>query len=129
MLRILWTISYLLLIRHLANAAPFPGTNSSSTPSKLYLPQNDPNPAQRSVEIETNRRGYIYAPSLIGNTSFFIGGDLGATKVQSEIAVWFEEQETLAVDAPAERASAMSAVIQVCVLHSMFSQIFLTLMS
>ena len=85
----------LLGLTTFAYALPQPQTynagmaNTSSTGNVTYvLPMFDPNPSARAAEISRNRAGYLYGPSLIGNSSFFLSGPLGDQLVQSEIALW-----------------------------------------
>ena len=48
----------------------------------------DPNPAVRAAEIRDDREGYLYGPSLIGNSSFSLGGPKGNQLVQTDIGLW-----------------------------------------
>ncbi|KAL9586053.1 MAG: hypothetical protein Q9212_001143 [Teloschistes hypoglaucus] len=73
----------------LAVAHALPGYSRANLPNASYaLPQSDPNPAQRAAEIATERAGYLYGPSLIGNNSFFPTGTLGSQRVAADIAVF-----------------------------------------
>ena len=66
-----------------------PASNGSVLANASYtLPIYDSNSAARAAEIQQNRAGYLYSPSLIGNTSFFLTGSLGDQLVQSDIALW-----------------------------------------
>ena len=55
------------------------------------LPIFDPSPAKRAAEVVSNRAGYLYEPSLLGNSSFFLTGPLGDKLVQSEVALWYKD--------------------------------------
>ena len=73
-------------------------TNTTTAGNGTYvLPMFDPNPAARAAELANNRAGYLYGPSLIGNSSFFLTGQLGDQLVQSDIALW--EQDAAPVNA------------------------------
>ena len=85
----------LLGLTTFAYALPQPQTNgagmgNASIPGNVtyVLPMFDPNPSARAAEISRNQAGYLYGPSLIGNSSFFLTGPLGDQLVQSEIALW-----------------------------------------
>ena len=80
------------------------GKNSSN--STYSLPVFDPNPAARAAEVEEDRQGYQYAPSLIGNSSFFLGGSKGSQLVQTDVRLWTN-------DAAPQRASVKSDAAQV----------------
>ena len=49
------------------------------------LPQHDSDPTARSQAILVKRQGYLYGPSLIGNSSFFISGNLGVARMDADI--------------------------------------------
>ena len=50
----------------------------------LALPTNSRDPARRAQEIQLKRQGYLYGPSLMGNSSFFPTGTLGDAMVQRD---------------------------------------------
>ena len=70
----------LLLCRALAAQLP-------KGSSAYVLPMNDPYPTQRSEEVQDHRNGFLYGPSLIGNTSYFPTGPLGDGLVKAQIAL------------------------------------------
>ncbi|KAL8699573.1 MAG: hypothetical protein Q9224_001352 [Gallowayella concinna] len=69
-----------------------PGSSKVATTAtsnlSYVLPQFDPNPSQRAAEIATDRVGYLYGPSLIGNSSFFPTGTLGDKRVAADVALF-----------------------------------------
>ena len=92
------TISVVLAVAALADALPpalsgkdvgggvlvmMNGSNTSYS-----LPMFDPNPAARATEVKDNREGYLYQPSLIGNSSFSLGGPKGSQLVESDVGLW-----------------------------------------
>jgi hypothetical protein len=81
-------IVHLLGIASLALAQP--NTNTSTVYS---LPANDLASSIRQQQIAINRAGYLYGPSPLGNTSFFLTGVLGDTLVLSDVAVFGAEYE------------------------------------
>lgn len=72
-----------------------------------FLPMFDPGPLERAEELKRNQAGYLYGPSLIGNTSYFLTGTLGDALVAKEVALWEQDavniQEAIAKDAPLVR--------------------------
>lgn len=68
-----------------------PGSSSSILSKSGYvLPQFDPNPSERLQEVAVNHAGFLYGPSLIGNSSYFPGGALGRQRVGSDIVAFQE---------------------------------------
>lgn len=87
------------------------------SPNETYfLPMFDPGPLERSEELKRNQAGYIYGPSLIGNTSYFPTGTLGSELVAKDLAMWEQDavyiQKAIAEDAPLAR-EALSNVSHV----------------
>ena len=110
------TISTLLALTAFANALP-PAFNGgdvgggvlimmNGSNSSYSLPTFDPNAVARTVEIEDNREGYVYQPSLIGNSSFFLGGPKGGQLVQTDIGLWTN-------DATPQRAAVQDETVLV----------------
>ncbi len=58
-------------------------TTSNDT-QPLALPMSSGDPAQRAQEIQLKRQGYLYGPSVMGNSSFFPTGTLGDAMVQRD---------------------------------------------
>ena len=53
--------------------------------------ESDVPPFSRAYEIERKRRGYLYGPSLLGNTSYFPAGILGEAMVQQHMHQWLQD--------------------------------------
>ena len=53
--------------------------------------ESDVPPFSRAFEIERKRRGYLYGPSLLGNTSYFPAGILGEAMVQQHMHQWLQD--------------------------------------
>lgn len=72
----------------------------------------DPGPLERAEELKRNQAGYLYGPSLIGNTSYFLTGTLGNELVAKDLALWEQDavniQEAIAKDAPLAREALAS---------------------
>ena len=51
------------------------------------LPMQDPSPEQRAQQINYHRQGYLYGPSVIGNSSYFPTGPLGDELVARQVAL------------------------------------------
>lgn len=64
---------------------------SSLVNGSYYLPTFDSNPAKRTTEIQSNQAGYLYGPSLMGNSSFFLTGTLGDQLVANEVDQWHQD--------------------------------------
>lgn len=87
------------------SSQPSNGSIVGSPPNKTYfLPMFDPGPLERAEELKRNQAGYLYGPSLIGNTSYFLTGTLGNELVAKDLALWEHDavniQEAIAKDAP-----------------------------
>lgn len=70
----------------------------------------DPNPAARATEIQKNRAGYLYGPSLIGNSSFFLTGPLGDQLVQEEVVQWNKDAAPVRAAVQAEATPVLQSV-------------------
>ncbi|KAH0539059.1 hypothetical protein FGG08_004405 [Glutinoglossum americanum] len=57
----------------------------------LTLPVHDPAPCQRITELERNRKGYLYGRSLIGDSSYFISGELGDRLIKEHLDLWYRD--------------------------------------
>ena len=87
------------------------GLNGSAVTNGTYvLPMFDPNPAARATEIQKNRAGYLYGPSLIGNSSFFLTGPLGDQLVQAEVALWNKDAAPVRAAVQAEATPVLQSV-------------------
>ena len=70
----------------------------------------DPNSAARAAELDKNRAGYLYGPSLIGNSSFFLTGQLGDQLVQSEVDLWNQDAAPVRAAIQAEATPVLQSV-------------------
>ena len=77
---------------------------------KYTLPQFDRNPSQRREEVASNHAGFLYGPSLIGNSSFFPAGTLGGQRVNADIAVFTENAAFITQSIEAERSAVVQKV-------------------
>lgn len=75
---------YGLTLASVGQALPSPGSNGSrnadtSLASNMpyVLPNFDPSPTARAAESAKNRAGYLYGPSLIGNSSCIFDRSIG----------------------------------------------------
>ncbi|KAI1324959.1 Lipoxygenase [Xylariaceae sp. FL0255] len=78
---------------------------------KFALPVEDYDPISRRREVEYKRSGYLYGPSLLGNSSYFPTGVLGDAIVQEHQRQWYENAEEL-VRTVAQEAEIAFAAIQ-----------------
>lgn len=89
--------------------------------SLTSLPASDPDPVGRAAGVANKKAGYQYAPSLLGNGSFFLGGTLGDARVQSDIQLAVVDQTTqnnaIAIDAAAVQAAVQA--VSICFLSLM----------
>ena len=119
--------SRLLTLAALTHALPPPSndlstftissTNGSRGSNSSYsLPMFDPNPAARWAEIADNRAGYVYGPSLIGNSSFFPTGSKGDQLWQSEVTLWNQSAAPQRAAVGAEAAQVQQTLAAVCFL-------------
>ena len=86
---------------------------AAQPPQKLCLPIEDPAPVPRGREIEEKRRGFLYGPSLLGNSSFFPSGILGNAMAQQHQNEWYTDAAWLAESVNGEAKAAMLAITQV----------------
>ena len=85
--------------------------NTSVAANRTYvLPMFDSNPTARAAELRENRAGYLYGPSLIGNSSFFPTGVLGNQLVQSEVALWTRDAAPVRAAIQAEATPVLGSV-------------------
>lgn len=59
--------------------------------SKFTVPAETKVPSVRAREVERKRQGYLYGPSLIGNTSYFPMGFMGDAMVQQHVDEWLQD--------------------------------------
>src|SRR6187402_2184980 len=85
------TALVLIALGATANAAAVPLLSPAT--KAATLPQFD-NTTSRAAAIRVKREGYLYGPSLLGNSSFFPTGSLAAVRIQADVAQ-FEVDSTL----------------------------------
>ena len=81
--------------------------------TKFALPSEDSNPLERAHQIELKRQGYVYGPSLLGNTSYFPTGSLGDAMVQQHVDQWLSDAYWLTTAVEDEFKSASRALNEV----------------
>ena len=64
----------------------------------------------RTLEIEKKRQGYLYGPSLLGNTSYFPTGVLGDAMVQKHIKDWLDDAAWITAVVEKEANAALVAL-------------------
>ena len=114
------SISRVLVIATIAQAFPQPqisgtqSTNGSNTSNRTYtIPASDPNPAARAEELARSRAGYLYGPSKIGNSSFFLTGSLGDERVNSDVGLFNRDAMQINATVRADATSALENLIAV----------------
>ena len=98
-----------------------------SSPSEeqgaFSLPIEDNSPSTRVLDIERKRQGYLYEPSLLGNTSWFPTGILGKAMVQQHMDQWLQdaswltsvvEEEVNTATATLKKASSIRSCLSSC---------------
>ena len=78
---------------------------------KMVLPMHDGDPCQRIREIVEKQRGYLYGPSLLGNSSYFPTGPLGDAMVQQHQDRWYADASWL-VDTVSQEAKTAAAALE-----------------
>ena len=88
--------------------------------TRFTLPSKDDASLIRVREIQQKRKGYLYGPSLLGNTSYFPTGFLGDAMVKQHVDSWLrdaawvnhavEEEANAAVAAAKEVSSTTSSI-------------------
>jgi hypothetical protein len=78
------------------------------------ITQFDPDPEGRVQGVASNRAGYLYAPSLMGNASYHLGGNLGEQRIQEDLAKWFVDRNIVNASLNADLAEASAAITAVC---------------
>ena len=73
----------------------------------------DPNSAARAQAISDKRAGFLYGPSILGNTSFFPTGPLGDAMVQRDVAQLNADSAVVATAAEADAALVVQALQKV----------------
>ena len=80
---------------------------------KYSLPQFDHNPSQRRNEVALNHAGFLYGPSLIGNSSFFPTGTLGDQRVNADVGAFLQNSAFINQSIEDERGAVVQKVTQV----------------
>ena len=80
----------------------------------LVLPMDDRFPSQRTEQVRKQRLGFLYGPSLLGNSSYFPTGAMGNAMVQEHQDLWFQDSAAIVEAVAEEMASAAAAVREVC---------------
>jgi len=84
---------------------------------KMVLPMYDDEPWKRISNIQKKQRGYLYGPSLLGNTSFFPAGNLGQLMAQQDGEKWRSDAAWIVSNVAKESklaAAALTKVITIC---------------
>lgn len=79
-------------------------------PTEYTLPQNDQDLQERNDEIKLKRDTITYVPSIIGETSLFIGGSVGTQIVRQEQAKWIQDLTPVQQDAFREGNASLKAI-------------------
>lgn len=78
--------------------------------SKFTISAEDKYSSLRALEIERKRQGYLYGPSLLGNTSYFPTGIMGDAMVQQHINEWLQDASWMNSAVEEEAKSAAEAL-------------------
>lgn len=79
--------------------------------ARMMLPMHDSDPCRRIREIEEKQHGYLYGPSLLGNSSYFPTGPLGDAMVQQHQDKWYSDASWL-VDTVSKEAETAAAALE-----------------
>lgn len=94
---------------------PLPKYRSTGEQREFAVPNsNDVLSFSRAYEVEEKRQGYLYGPSLLGNTSYFPVGILGDAMVQQHIQQWQESAAWVTNAVEEEMNIATAALEKVC---------------
>jgi len=105
--------SYLVLsaLTISANAIPQPRNRLSfRADGPATITQLDTSPASRAEEVAANRAGYLYAPSLMGEASFHLGGTLGVARIESDLESWLVDRNIVNASLNADVGVASAAI-------------------
>ena len=80
--------------------------------SKFTISAGDTFSSLRALEIERKRQGYLYGPSLLGNTSYFPTGIMGDAMVQQHIDEWLQDASWMNSVVEEEAKSAAKALLK-----------------
>lgn len=101
---LLWLLNITALIRY---------GNTQNTSMSYSIPTCPQNGTARQQAIAVKRTGYLYGPSLMGNTSYFPSGSLGDAMVERDIAQWTVDYTTMQKLATEDAEGALQALAQV----------------
>src|SRR5262245_53877188 len=77
---------------------------------KLVLATEDVSPLLIRQEIEEKQLGFLYGPSLLGNSSFFPAGVLGDAMIKQHQDQWYTDAGWLTKTVNDEAEAAMAAI-------------------
>ena len=81
--------------------------------TRFSLPLYDGALSSRVAEIELKRQGFLYGPSLLGNTSYFPTGPLGSAMAQQHVDQWLQDAKWLTRTVEAESVAATTELDRV----------------
>ena len=90
------------------------GTTGNSS-GLASLPQNDPNPEARAVEVAERDAGFVYGPSLIGEAAFFPNGTMGNVRTKPDMDIWGVDREDIDARIRTDVNATEAAVIAVSI--------------
>ena len=93
--------------------------------TRFTLPSEDDAPLARVREIQQKRQGYLYGPSLLGNTSYFPTGFLGDAMVQQHVDSWLQDAAWVNRAVDKEASAAAAAIKEVRSTSSLIERLFL----
>ncbi|KAI9762126.1 MAG: hypothetical protein M4579_000606 [Chaenotheca gracillima] len=111
-----WAVVAGTLALAAASQADLPNPQRPILPPALekryLLPMFDRNPSARAYEIERNRAGFKYGPSLLGNLSYFPTGPLGDPMVKREVASLYQDADQVLHDLPEDYRKAFEDITE-----------------
>lgn len=78
------------------------------------ITQQDNDPIARAQAVAINKAGFQYAPSLMGNASFHLGGELGQQRIADDLKLWLIDRNIVNASLNQDVAAASAAVTAVC---------------
>lgn len=107
---------------HLLNSTDSARNATDVVNGTYSLPMFDSDPAARAAEIASDREGYVYGPSLLGNSSFFLYGTKGTQLVQRDVGLWTRDATPQRKTVIVEKDLAQQAVEKVRIKVLLFGQ-------
>lgn len=80
---------------------------------RLLLPIEDPDLFPRRMEVMYRQAGFLYGPSLLGNSSYFPTGLLGDVMAKQHQDQWYEDAMWLVDTVHEEEVAVLAAIQQV----------------